>query len=444
MNKLLLTSLFTFLSLVAFAQMKFEPGYFIDNEGNRTDCLIRNYDKISNKTQFEYKLSDDSSVMLATIEKVQEFEILNTVHKYQRFIVNIDQSANATKELTYSREPEFKQEQLFLRVLVEGNASLYEYNGHKGLQRYFYKKDTAAVEQLIFKEYLITETRVGENNSYKQQLLHVLNCPSFTFVQVNNTNYREKDLVKIFEDYNTCIGSPFTNYTKRREKGELAFTVKGGISFLNVDVTHLRVYRNNSADPGTRLPHKRYKSFGPDVSPQIGLEIEYIFPVNNKRWSVFLEPTLQYFKQSEKIEGYIYSPSVDPSERNEEEVNLNLEFTQIVLPVGFKHYIPFNDRSKLYLNAGFVTTLLLNPSESVIIEGVAGKTGKSEESINMNLGFKLGVGYKFKDKLNIEVYHQPGSQVDVTPKEPVSDFHPEIVQASFRNQLTVMVGYRLF
>lgn len=443
MNKLLLLVLFVTLYVTAFAQGIFKPGYFIDNHGNRIDCLIKDYDKISNSTQFKYKLSDNAEVKLATIDNVQELEVLNTVHKYQRFKVNVDQSTNTTKELEYSREPEFKQELLFLRVLVEGKASLYAYNGYKDLQRYFYKKDTSAVEQLIYKKHLITATIIGENDSYKQQLLNLLDCPDFTFLHVNNTSYSEKELVKIFSDYNTCLGVPFTNYTERKEKGEWAFTVKGGLSLLTIDATHLRVYKNNNSDQGTRLPHKRYTTFGPHISPQLSLEIEYIFPVNNKRWSAFFEPTLLYSKQSEKIEAYVYS-SVDPNEQNEEDMDLNVEFTQIMMPIGFKHYMPLNHNSKLFLNAGLVTTLLPKPSESLTIKGVESETGKDEESINIQLGFKLGAGYKYKDKLSIEVQHQPGSRSNITPRAPVSETHPKIEEASIRNPFTIMVGYRLF
>ena len=42
MKQLFISLILTIISLQAFAQIKYESGYFINNEGIRTDCLIKN------------------------------------------------------------------------------------------------------------------------------------------------------------------------------------------------------------------------------------------------------------------------------------------------------------------------------------------------------------------------------------------------------------------
>ncbi len=59
----------------AFSQITFENGYFINDEGQKIECLIKNVDWRSNPTKFEYKVSADASAQTASITTVKEFAI---------------------------------------------------------------------------------------------------------------------------------------------------------------------------------------------------------------------------------------------------------------------------------------------------------------------------------------------------------------------------------
>ena len=85
-------SLLTILSFSCFAQIQFEDGYFISNDGKKTDCLIKNIDWKNNPNEFLYKVSKDAAIKTATISDVAEFGIVN-ISKYQRFDVDVDQSS---------------------------------------------------------------------------------------------------------------------------------------------------------------------------------------------------------------------------------------------------------------------------------------------------------------------------------------------------------------
>lgn len=129
----------------AFSQIAFENGYFINDEGQRIDCLIKNIDWRSNPTKFEYRMSADAPTQEASIATVKEFGI-NGDSKYVRATVEIDRSPRDIQNMSSKKEPQFLTEQLFLKVLIEGAATLYQYT-EADLVRYFYKVKDSGIQQ---------------------------------------------------------------------------------------------------------------------------------------------------------------------------------------------------------------------------------------------------------------------------------------------------------
>ncbi|WP_397364543.1 hypothetical protein [Olleya sp. R77988] len=117
MKKQLLFLLTIILSFNCYSQITFEKGYFIDDSNQKTNCLIKNIDWQDNPTEFEYKLSENSKSKKANIKSIKEFGIDN-ISKYVRSIVNIDRSSEMLDDLTNDRNPEFKEEELFLKVFI--------------------------------------------------------------------------------------------------------------------------------------------------------------------------------------------------------------------------------------------------------------------------------------------------------------------------------------
>ncbi len=140
--------IFAFLvatTIHAFSQITFENGYLITDEGERIECLIKNIDWRSNPTQFEYKMSADAPPQKASISTVLEFGI-NDDSKYVRAIVQIDRSPSDIQNMSFKRQPLFLTEHLFLKVLIEGTATLYQYTDGN-LVRYFYNVKDSETRQ---------------------------------------------------------------------------------------------------------------------------------------------------------------------------------------------------------------------------------------------------------------------------------------------------------
>lgn len=91
MKKKLTFALIFILSFNIYAQIKFEKGYFIDNNNFKTECLIQNLDWLNNPAKINYKLNESSEASEQSINTIKEFSVNTT--KYIRFSLNIDKSS---------------------------------------------------------------------------------------------------------------------------------------------------------------------------------------------------------------------------------------------------------------------------------------------------------------------------------------------------------------
>ena len=164
--------LIIFINLFSFSQIKFEKGYFITNSDEKVECLIRNVDLKFNPDGFTYKLAETSENKKETINSVKEFGVYDRF-KYSRHTVDIDYSSSRNEDLNRNYLPDFKEETVFLQVLIEGKANLYSYINAE-VSRYFFSTEDKNVKQLIYKEFLNESDKITENNQYKQQLINNL------------------------------------------------------------------------------------------------------------------------------------------------------------------------------------------------------------------------------------------------------------------------------
>ena len=188
-------------------QITFKPAYFIDNSGSKVSCLIKDVEWKSNPTNFEYKLTEESAVQIATIDNVQEFQI-EDFSKYIRKTVELDRW-DVFSPVTEQRESVYKTETLLLKEIVKGAANLYGY-ADGSFTTYFYEVNQAPIKQLVRKNYYVTDAignrKKYSNNMFKRQLYSDLKCDDITENRAKNVNYFEGDFVRFFNKYNSCMG----------------------------------------------------------------------------------------------------------------------------------------------------------------------------------------------------------------------------------------------
>ncbi|MBQ0769091.1 MAG: tRNA modification GTPase, partial [Bizionia sp.] len=382
MKKYLLCLLVTIFSLTGYAQIDFEKGYYIDNANQKIECLVKNVDWKNNPTEFEYKLSETSEPKVATIEAIKEFGVYD-VSKYVRSKTNIDRSSKNIKYLTTNKNPEFQEELLLLKVLIEDDAVLYEYV-EGDLRRYFYSKGESTIDQLIFKSYITSGQHIGTNYRFRQQLFTDLNCPNFEKNRFKYIGYNKSDLVKFFLDYSKCSNgesSTLVNFEEKQKTDVFNLTLRPR---FNSSTLQIKNTGSNS----------RNFEFDNESGLAIGIEAEYILPFNKNKWAIAIEPTYQSFKSEKTIEALNVSGGT---------LRATVDYTSIEVPLTVRHYLFLNEQSKLFLNVFFVLDFSSSPEIEL---KRADDSNLTTLKIETNNNFGLGMGYKSQDTFSVELRYQ--------------------------------------
>ena len=355
----------------SFGQIKYEKGYFVNTQGERIECLIKNRDWKNNPSKFIYKLNDSSKPEDGNIHSVKEFGIYN----YSKFVgadVEIDRSNIQENGLAGKPELLWSQEKLFLRVLVEGTAKLYSYDNSSG-RKFFYSVSDTAIDQLIYKKFNInfasTNTigqglsPMAEISTYKNQLLMDLKCPKGKLESVDNLTYTTEDIERYFRSYNKCMGDTSPEMVKPTKKSYVNLRMTAGINPSSLSIPKIEGYT-----PAFELSGNEAFS--------LGLQFEAVIPYHKQKWAVVFEPTFQYFN-AEAVGG-----------------NVNIKYRVIEFPIGVRHYFKLSDHSRIYLNGFYNSNFTVNFDSSIQLYDM--KLGISPSG-----NWALGGGFEHK-RLSLE------------------------------------------
>ncbi|WP_417355680.1 hypothetical protein [Flavobacterium sp.] len=353
--KKLYTLLLIGFSCLTYGQINFEPGYFIDNGGNKTNCLIKNVAWRNNPVDFEYKMTENDETKTAGIKTVKEF-CVNNAYKFKRFDLKIEKSFEMISRLDTSPEPKWENETLFLKVLVEGDLTLYQFEDGNIIKYFYSSPNSEEATQLLYKKF-DNKGIISENSHYKQQLYNLMSNRLTESSDFQNLKYKKSYLVKLFTQYN---GNSNKDYEVKHNSGKLNLKVTAGASVASLSLSNSNTYSNTI---NYDFDSKTVFSFG--------AEIEYVLPFNNKKWSVFINPVYSTYKNS--------------TQQNE---GATVEYNYLQIPVGVRHYMFINDESKIFINAAFA---FCTNSGSV-------KHGANNRELELGSAnsFIVGAGYSYK------------------------------------------------
>lgn len=347
-------------SSTMLGQIAFKQAYFIDNSGNKVSCLIKDVEWKSNPTNFEYKLTEDSSVQIANIANVQEFQIENFA-KFIRKTVQMDRW-DVFSPVTEQRESVYKTETLLLKEIVKGAATLYGY-ADGSFSTYFYEVNQAPMRQLVRKNYIIIDAignkRQYVNNMFKRQLYGDLKCDNITENQTKNVSYFEGDFVRFFNKYNSCMGE--TVEVAETGKTKIHLTIRPGVVQNSFKIDYPSDARKNI-------------DFGSKTQLRVGLEAEIVLPFNRNKWSLLFEPVYTAFK----------------GDGDQTTFTDNVDYKAIEFQMGVRHYMFLQPESRIFVNAGLVYPLVINDAKYFP------KQDAFFTQYRPGVQVMLGAGYKFK------------------------------------------------
>jgi hypothetical protein len=274
-------TLFIFISFPFFlhAQGIFVPGYFINNQGERIDCLVKDEDWKNTPRGFDWKTGPDAGVQRAEMEEVAEFGLEDRL-RFVRAEVDIDRSSDADERLDNQRAPQWVKDTVFLEQLLEGEADLFQYRDNI-LYRFFYRKADGPIQQLVYKRYFAEVGKIATNNRFRQQLWVDLNCRGRDVNDIQ-VRYEKASLRRYFRDYNQCAAGGYTEYRGPNPRKPWRIRLTPGMDVTSLTLMPSRIFGYDS-------------DFGTQNNFRMGLEGEYFLPVTNDRWSVVGELVYQQF-----------------------------------------------------------------------------------------------------------------------------------------------------
>jgi hypothetical protein len=253
-----------FLPFLLRAQSVYEKGYFVDLNNQKTECFIKPEAWPAHGT-VTYLLTSKDQPQTKSLDDLSEISILD-LFKLKRTKVQIDISGDESPLLSYTPEPEWHNEELFLWTLVDGNTSLYVYEGD-GLTRYFYSIADNPPEQLVYKKYRTT-SGIKLNESFKQTLFDKVNCADSLFSYFAALPYGEQALINHVVAENNCAGTSVQTYPTKPKK---AFIPLAETRTLNA-IENSKPEKKKPNPPAEPEPSvfenkKRVNYFGLEVNP---------------------------------------------------------------------------------------------------------------------------------------------------------------------------------
>ena len=409
---LLITLLFC---LNFYSQITFEKGYFINNNDEKVECLIKNLDWLNTPTSFKYKLLENSDEKTITIKDVKEFGI-HDFSKFERYTVNIEKSRdNTTADLTQNRNPLFVKETLFLKLLISGSANLYSYEKNSVYKFFYTSNNNNTPKQLIYKRYYINRSTIKKNNRFHQQLSKDVKCETISNKEIQRLDYKTKELTNYFASYNKCVNPKFTEIVSKKDEKIISLNLKAGASYASTtNKTYTQTSFNNEDD-------------SQGLGLKIGLEAEFNLNFNKNKWAIFIEPNYTTFnldKYTKRSKPFFDQPTPF--------YTLKTEYNKLDIPLGIRHYMFLNSDSKLFINASYSIFTTGKTTISYIIADETRNTATRDHKTN---GFSsVGMGYSLKNKYTIELRYE--NQKSLNYDNDTVGFKNNIV--------SVIFGYTLF
>jgi hypothetical protein len=389
----------------ALAQNDFKKGYFIYNNGEKVECLINNESWSFIPSKFQYKKSESSQNESINTTLIKEFSIPN-VFKYERHTVKIDKSSKNESNLSRDRKPNYIEESLVLKVIVEGKTKLYQYN-EEGLSRFFYTNEIGEIIQLIYKKYRTEKGYITFNELYKIQLKKLFSCGKSNYKKVA---YSKRSLKNYFTSYNKCKypNQSLVDYSKKESKAYFDFSLLLGVTSGNTQIT------DNSLSAFTTLEGE----LSAKTVPRFGVQVEYFIPFGNYKWSVFASPIYQSFSDQKTLTlGTVVVTSRTYA----------IEYSSIEMPIGIRRHFYFNNNtSEVFLNLAYVVDIPLNSKISSLPRVL--------EIESTGTSISAGLGYKLQKKYSLELRYS-------SPRNILSSF---VSTDAKYESVSLIFGYTLF
>lgn len=363
-------------------------------------------DWVYNPDQFVYKKSKEASVQTIKASEVSRFKVGSFL--FVSHEASIEVSPVDVSKLDKNRNPNFVNETVFLRLLLDGQIDLYEYS-NKSKSQFFYAKDDGPTQPLIYKKYIING-KISENLRFRQQLVSDLPCDRVHGF-VKNVDYNRKDLLSYFQKLNDCLNSDAVVHVAKGKSPRFYISPIFGIGSANLNVDRGLVAA------GSELSGIEYA---------FGANFEYNFSFNNYKWAAVSEVSYRTFSDEQFVDNGNY------------DADLQVDYNSLNIFLGLKHYLFLNGSLNLFLQGGPTMDFPIN--SKILFANTNRAMDPILEELDPAFGFRLGVGLDFNNKLNIGLNYESRA----LKGEEFVDGNYDLDWDSTYNSLNVKIGYKIF
>lgn len=379
------------------AQKLYLEGSITDNENQIRQGLIDYRDWNYNPELIRFIHSGDKTPLTFSPSTIKSFSVNN-----ENFIsaeVTVDRTPSKMDELLIDGRRVLAEENVFLRVLVNGEADLYYFSERQSGKHFYIRKNTNgeiielarynAISEIEGRKKLVTR------DDYKDQLENIMNDCRMIVPLVHLADYTAGDLTRLVKEYNKCMGKE-VNYIADLPSVEYQIRISAGISAF-----HLDFFGSGSRDLTTALFPITYK-------PVAAVGLDIIFPFARKTFSVFNELGYQPWETGDDILWF-------ENENEYEDVDISLGGRRIRLLSAFTYTYPAR-KLKPYIYAGMVNVfnmLTLN-NKTTVTHFYTSETETSDIALpgyrRYTQSLTAGLGVKYKNA-GIDLRYERGNDI---------------------------------
>ena len=391
MNKLYI-SLLVLFSVVSQSQSRFSPGYYIDQNNIKHEGFIEDSNPYNNPEKIFFKSSLDENESEILIDYIKEFKI-DADYRYVKFNVDYDteQVVNKSETYIYGKEPKLQKKSVLLKVLVEGEFTLYKAIIDDFIFFFIKNVSEETPKLLIHRKYNL-DNSIKENNDFRKQLYDDMKSETLEIGDFLKLVYEERELTTVFikvNSKNNSLVEQSLNLEKYKNKFYYKIFAGATASFGSYALFNIRLKNDNV-------------SF---ANPILGLEFSNVLSVNAERSEIFG----RIFYQKINSESSFLDNSFTGYAT---EYNLNIDLNTISISVGYRHNLSKNLKSKLFFDGSFGVLKVLSSSDLTFSQARTyvqpnQNSDYTELSIFKEFSYKFfinfGIGYTFNKKYSVNI-----------------------------------------
>ncbi|GAB3661233.1 hypothetical protein GCM10028791_35630 [Echinicola sediminis] len=398
--KRILTFAFLLLNFYSFGQENFKPGYIVTSDSDTIVGTIDFRDWAVNPEQIMFAEKAGDAAIPFFPEDIKSFGVADT--HYLSAMVDIGTDSHYTAELDTAYNLNTTRRSVFLKMIVKGDKSLYYYNGGTSSVN-FYIHVADKLELLEYKKYVSEsygDRNIKINKKYLGQLRFYLGDCEDIASYLRNVRYDKNSLTRLFGKYYSCVKADWS-YSKKREKTTFKWGVFTGMTATDLSFTSSRESFSYLVDAG----------FETDYHPTVGVNLEAIFPLHQRKWSLFNELMYSAYSFTDHQVNF-------ENETGHSKTDIAIGFSYLKLNSLIRYTYPLSG-IKVFGNIGISNGFALSMTNSEIQENLQKYNGddhysyREYELLNgprkYEQAFLLGLGLKVKDTMMVEFRHERGN-----------------------------------